>query len=269
MTTAEGFAHIDQLLAILGRQNRGTLTLEAGQPARIVGAGGTSRDVSGRVLSRQEILAMVGPIVPEDARRQLPKEPSVSFDYAAPALGPFKLTMARDSERLIVTIVSGQAAPEPSTAPPVVAAEPAAPQRVQADVPAAPPVATVAAGPPIDRLFRLMAAAGASDLHLCVGMPPLIRKDGAHPAARTRGAALDPAAIAALLEPIMPEQERDRIRRPPRHRLRLRDRRAGAVPRQHLHGSQGPGAVFRVIPTQDPDRRAARPLAAHPAPLPV
>ena len=30
----------------------------------------------------------------------------------------------------------------------------------------------------IDRLFRLMCERGASDLHLCVGMPPLIRKDG-------------------------------------------------------------------------------------------
>ena len=63
-----------------GSQNRGTLRLEAGQPARVVGAGGTSQDVSGRVLSRQEILAIVGPIVPDHARRQLPKEPSVSFD---------------------------------------------------------------------------------------------------------------------------------------------------------------------------------------------
>ena len=30
----------------------------------------------------------------------------------------------------------------------------------------------------IDRLFRLMYERGASDLHLCVGMPPLVRKDG-------------------------------------------------------------------------------------------
>ena len=30
----------------------------------------------------------------------------------------------------------------------------------------------------IDRLFKLMCEEGASDLHLCVGMPPLIRKDG-------------------------------------------------------------------------------------------
>ena len=129
MTAADGFDHIDQLLKILGSRNRGTLTLEAGSRARIVGPGRDSQDVSGRVLSRQEILAMVGPIVPEHARRQLPREPSVSFDYACPAVGPFKLTMARDSERLIVTIVSehpAAGAPEPAApAPSVVAAAPA------------------------------------------------------------------------------------------------------------------------------------------------
>jgi len=32
--------------------------------------------------------------------------------------------------------------------------------------------------PAIDRLFKLMCEQGASDLHLCVGMPPLVRKDG-------------------------------------------------------------------------------------------
>ena len=31
---------------------------------------------------------------------------------------------------------------------------------------------------PIDALFRAMCDAGASDLHLTCGMPPLIRKDG-------------------------------------------------------------------------------------------
>jgi len=30
----------------------------------------------------------------------------------------------------------------------------------------------------IDALFRAMCAAGASDLHISVGVPPLIRKDG-------------------------------------------------------------------------------------------
>ena len=39
----------------------------------------------------------------------------------------------------------------------------------------------------IDGLFRLMCQKGASDLHLAVGIPPMIRKDG-------HMQALDPAA---------------------------------------------------------------------------
>ena len=52
----------------------------------------------------------------------------------------------------------------------------------QSSAPVAPvaPVAPLAptTSPPIDRLFRLMCEAKASDLHLSVGMKPLVRKDG-------------------------------------------------------------------------------------------
>ena len=61
---------------------------------------------------------------------------------------------------------------------------------------------------PIDALFHAMAAGGASDLHLSVGSPPIVRKDG-------RLQPLDPAApqltisdLATLLKPIMPEKNR-------------------------------------------------------------
>ena len=87
MTAAGNFDQIDQLLQIFGSQNRGTLKLEAGAPAQIIDSDGAVHDVSARPLTRQEILAMVGPIVPEHARRLLPKEPSVAFDYLSPLAG--------------------------------------------------------------------------------------------------------------------------------------------------------------------------------------
>ena len=200
---------------------------------------------------------MVGPIVPEHARRQIPKEPSVSFDYASPAVGPFKLTMARDSERLIVTIVSEQSGPEPSTAAPPTAAAaaqpeppPAPPARVPADVPPAPPVPIVASGPPIDRLFRVMAAAGASDLHLTVGMPPLIRKDGRIQPLEPGMPALDPASIANLLQPIIPGKNATEFAE--RHDTDFAYDMAGLARfRANIFvDRKGPGAVFRVIPSK-------------------
>ncbi len=149
--TPDGFDNFDQLLRIFGSQNRGMLRLEAGSPARIIGADGDSQDVSERMLTRQEILAMVSPIVPEHARRQLPKEPSVSFDYMSPSVGPFKLTMARDTERLIVTVVSENPGdPEPEVPEPSPVEKPAPPPVLAV----APPTPAIVAGPPIDRLFR-------------------------------------------------------------------------------------------------------------------
>jgi twitching motility protein PilT len=103
---------------------------------------------------------------------------------------------------------------------------------------------------PIDRLFHAMCAAGASDLHLSVGSPPLIRKDG-------RMEPLDPAvgelsieAVNALLAPIMPERNRQEYSE--RHDtdfayeiVGLARFRANA-----FVDRKGPGAVFRVIPSK-------------------
>ena len=103
---------------------------------------------------------------------------------------------------------------------------------------------------PIDRLFHAMVQAGASDLHLCVGSPPIIRKDG-------RMQALDPAAgvlgtqdLVQLLAPIMPEMNRKEFSE--RHDTdfayeipELARFRANA-----FVDRRGPGAVFRVIPAK-------------------
>jgi hypothetical protein len=84
MTTTDRLG-IDDVLRAFGSDNHGTLRLEAGLPARILGVDGTTRDLSSRPLTRQEILSLVSPVVPEHARRLLPKEPSVTFDYPSSA----------------------------------------------------------------------------------------------------------------------------------------------------------------------------------------
>jgi twitching motility protein PilT len=102
----------------------------------------------------------------------------------------------------------------------------------------------------IDALFRAMCDRGASDLHLSVGTPPLIRKDG-------RIEPLDPAAhpltndrITALLDPIMPEPNR-------REFAEVSDTdfayAIGGLARFRANvfaDSNGRGAVFRVIPAK-------------------
>jgi twitching motility protein PilT len=104
--------------------------------------------------------------------------------------------------------------------------------------------------PAIDQLFRAMVKAGASDLHLSVGSPPTIRKDGRMQALDPAAAALTASELEQLLETITPEK----------NRLEFAARRDTdfayeidglARFRSNIFADRrGPGAVFRVIPSK-------------------
>jgi twitching motility protein PilT len=103
---------------------------------------------------------------------------------------------------------------------------------------------------PIDRLFHAMVQAGASDLHLCVGSPPIIRKDGSMQALDPAAGVLGTQDLVQLLAPIMPEMNRKEFTE--RHDTdfayeipELARFRANA-----FVDRRGPGAVFRVIPAK-------------------
>ena len=70
-------------------------------------ASGTPQDASSHPLTRQEILQLIGPIIPEHARRRLPQETSVEFDHASPS-GAFKVTILRNGSEIAVSIVPDQ-----------------------------------------------------------------------------------------------------------------------------------------------------------------
>ena len=96
-----------------------------------------------------------------------------------------KVTILRNGSEIAVSIVPDPGAASAAATPPVAAVElaaaPVAPAALASPVsPASPaaPAAVASGAPPIDRLFRLMVEAKASDLHLSSGMPPLVRKDG-------------------------------------------------------------------------------------------
>ncbi len=102
----------------------------------------------------------------------------------------------------------------------------------------------------IDALFHAMCALGASDLHLSVGSPALIRKDGRMQPLDPAAAALSAEDVEELLTPIMPQRNREEFR--DRHDTdfayeipALARFRANA-----FYDRRGPGGVFRVIPSQ-------------------
>src|SRR6185295_16307420 len=102
----------------------------------------------------------------------------------------------------------------------------------------------------IDHLFHAMSAAGASDLHLCVGSPPTIRKDGHMQAIDASLPPLGVDDIEALLAPIMPERNRQEFIA--RHDTDFAYEIEGLARfrANAFVDRKGPGAVFRVIPTK-------------------
>ncbi|HEU5258465.1 MAG TPA: PilT/PilU family type 4a pilus ATPase [Vicinamibacterales bacterium] len=296
MATEAAASYIDTLLKrVAARGAKLGIRFESGAPVRVLDGNGGLRDVTNRALSPQEIMAAIGPIVP-DAIKRLPQTPSVNFNYDCAGVGVFNVALRRDGEKISVSIDPGDAAapadlgrsaPQATKSEPefvvettsvgaVIAANgPAAAGFVEsigarekpaATAPIAPvaPVARIApvaplapvtplaptTSPAIDRLFRLMCDAKASDLHLSVGMKPLVRKDGEIKVLDESAPAFDPESMSAMLEPIMPERNREEFGR--RHDTDFAYEIAGLGRfRSNIFmDRKGPGAVFRVIPSK-------------------
>lgn len=102
----------------------------------------------------------------------------------------------------------------------------------------------------MEDLFHAMAAAGASDLHLSTGMPPMIRKDGRMQKLESVEGALGEDLMKDLLHSIMPQRNKDEF-------VERRDSDfAYEIPglarfRCNIFmDRKGMGAVFRIIPSK-------------------
>ena len=120
---------------------------------------------------------------------------------------------------------------------------------------AAPTVAARPASPgegptaEIDELFRVLVSMKASDLHMSVGSPPIVRHDGEIKPLPDR-AVLTPADTERMLWPIAPERNREEFKR--RHDTDFAYEIPGLARfRCNLFmDRKGMGGVFRVIPTR-------------------
>jgi len=242
---------VEGLLKTMTEQSAKGLRLAAGTPARLLDANGTAHDASSHALTRQEILQIIGPIIPEHARRRLPQETSVEFDHASPS-GAFKVTVLRNGAELAVNIVPDRGASAAQSAPgaPAEAARTAAATPAAAAPPAVAEPVLAPGAPAIDRLFHLMVAAKASDLHLSSGMAPMVRKDGKIKPLEPGAAALNHEQMVALLEPIMPEPNRAEFAKRNDTDFAYEIRGLARFRANVFQDRKGRGAVFRVIPAK-------------------
>lgn len=102
----------------------------------------------------------------------------------------------------------------------------------------------------MDALFYKMSEVGASDLHMSVSLPPMIRKDGKMQKLECNETVLTPASIKELLHSIMPAKNQEEFAR------RNDSDFAYEIPglarfRANIFADRkGMGGVFRIIPTK-------------------
>ncbi len=241
----------------------GTFVLEVGRPPRIV-VGETQTDAQPMAMTRQDVLELLVPVVPTEARGRLRTDPIVTFAYASAAGQAYDVEIRRDGASMVVRFARAEAAPPPSVSaeaedaapapadePPRDAGEPGARTADRAEsehATVSPPAA--ANDHAIDALFRAMCARGASDLHLSVSVPPMVRVDGRMARLDEAAAALTRESIERLVGDIVPEVNREEYDR--RHDTDFAYEITGLARfRANVFADRkGMGAVFRAIPAE-------------------
>jgi len=280
-------AQLDRLLSVMVSNRANALVLNEGDVAQLEVPGGV-RPVTKQPLTSQQVVALLREIAPADAGAKLEAGEAATFQYssddgvfvarASQLDGRWEASICVDDDAAFpqqggsggVAVATPVAAP--AAAPAARAAAPAAAASARNAAPAAAaaaphPVvmttgaqAAVAPTPnvfvadpraktEIDSLLRHMVSKGASDLHLRVGEPPVLRLHGEMLRIEGQGAISDDFMRAMLLS-IMPERNRNEFEE-------LHDTdyayEIEGVARFRANAAmerKGAAAVFRVIPAQ-------------------
>jgi twitching motility protein PilT len=223
-------ARLDRLIQVLHDQRADALRLAVGKPAALV-SNGAARPLTKEPLTDGQILTLVREVADPASAPRLGGSEAVSFPYTAPS-GQVTVAFTPGAGGPVVEVRGQSSAAHAPGAAPVGGRSPAE---------------LVEARAALDDLFRLLVDAGASDLHLRSGEPPLLRQHGE--LVRQDRPALPAERLETMLISIMTPREIAEFREigdtdwayeiPELARFRCnagRDR-------------HGPIAVFRVIPT--------------------
>jgi twitching motility protein PilT len=123
-----------------------------------------------------------------------------------------------------------------------------APQEAQASF--APAQANPQARARMDALFQKMAQVGASDLHMSVSMPPMIRHDGKMQRLETDEGALTAESMRELLTSIMPSKNQEEFAKRNDTDFAYEIPNLARFRANIFADRKGMGGVFRIIPTK-------------------
>jgi twitching motility protein PilT len=204
---------------------------------------GGEREVQGVEQTAATIDELLAPLLTAEARHAMIAG-RAEWGIDVPGVGPVQARAERRADGTIAAFVIGNASG------PAAVARPAPPPPVSSPAPS-PSVARGSSGPAaeFDELLRVMVDMNASDLHISVGCPPMVRHDGDVKALPGR-AVLAPADTERMLLPIAPERNREEFKR--RHDTDFAYEIPGLARFRcnFFLDRKGMGGVFRQIPSK-------------------
>jgi len=224
-------ARLDRLIQVLYEQRADALQLAVGKPAMLL-ANGSGRALTKDPLTDAQILTLVREVADPDSAQRLGGAEPLSFAYRSPS-GPVTVALTPGAGGTAVEVRAVAAAATPAA----VTAVPAARN----------PAEVAAARAEMEDLFRLLVEAGASDLHLRTGEPPVLRRHGE--LARQDRPALGHERLELMLFSIMSPREVGEFREAGDTDWAYEIEGLARFRCNAGRDRHGPLAVFRVIPT--------------------
>ena len=176
--------------------------------------------------------------------------PKASYSFEDVTPSPVMTNTSVDASR---PSVWDEMPPESAFVPPPPPSAPAA-QHEQAYVPAesafVPTASNSAEAAKMDALFHKMAEMGASDLHLSVSMPPMVRKDGKIKELEPGSPQYTPESMRQLLTSIMPAKNQEEFARRNDTDFAYEVVGLARFRCNIFMDRKGMGAVFRIIPSK-------------------
>ena len=230
---------LDRLLAQAAKAGGLEVRLVPGRRIVVQTAAG-DREVQGPAQTREAIHQLIDPVLTDEARRSLAKG-RAEWEFPLTGFGQVRglVELGPDGPAARFNI-GGNGAPV-AAAPEPPAGESAPPPR--------PRVKTSGPTAELDELFYTMVEMTASDLHMSVGSPPMVRHDGEMKTLPGR-AVLTAADTDRTLWPIAPERNREEFKRRNDTDFAYEIQGLARFRCNFFRDRKGMGGVFRQIPSK-------------------
>jgi twitching motility protein PilT len=228
-------AYVDKLIEAAQGFPGHTIRLAPGEQVSLI-SGDERRPMSSQPLAANQITALLQEILPESERQRFESQGAVKFSYSSPSGdADVEGRLVGEAPHLRIVLRSLAAVAPAAVAAPTAAVHPSTEKAVHAATDA------------MHALLHEMVDAGASDLHLTSGRPPLFRKDG-RLVILSRREPMDSQEVGELLYAITPEDKQREFERDMDCDLSYEIAGAARFRVNLFQDRTGIGGVFRVIP---------------------